>query len=234
MRPVERLRAIELRQSGMSIRSISATLGCSKGSVSGWVRDVELSAAQKTALEKLNPANASYVGQSFDLSQVRRRGGHQRSIDAKLHRQAFQAIGRHRASEAPSDLFIKGCMLYWGEGAKSRNSAKMTNSDPYLLRVFVSFLRECFGVTSDRLSVYVKYYPNNLHSIGDTEGYWLELFGLRRNCLRKTAVVCSEPKRKGTIHEYGLCEVVIHSTDIVQQIFGAIKHFGGISDDRWL
>jgi hypothetical protein len=32
-------------------------------------------------------------------------------------------------------LFIAGCMLYWAEGDKSRNSVRMANSDPEVLRL---------------------------------------------------------------------------------------------------
>jgi len=34
-----------------------------------------------------------------------------------------------------------GSMLYWAEGDKARNQARLSNSDPELLRFFVDFLR---------------------------------------------------------------------------------------------
>ena len=43
-------------------------------------------------------------------------------------------------------LHQAGCMLYWAEGAKSRNSAKFANSDPPMMLLFRRFLTTALGV----------------------------------------------------------------------------------------
>jgi hypothetical protein len=41
---------------------------------------------------------------------------------------------------------MAGCMLYWAEGAKERNTVKFVNSDVAMVRLFVNFMKGCFGV----------------------------------------------------------------------------------------
>ena len=38
-------------------------------------------------------------------------------------------------------------MLYWGEGSKARNGVVFTNADVDMLRFFLRFLRESYGVS---------------------------------------------------------------------------------------
>jgi hypothetical protein len=37
-------------------------------------------------------------------------------------------------------------MLYWAEGAKSRNTIRFTNSDPHMLVLFKRFLTEALTI----------------------------------------------------------------------------------------
>jgi hypothetical protein len=56
---------------------------------------------------------------------------------------------------------MHGCMLYWAEGAKSRNFVASANSDPHMMTLFLRFLRDCYGVTDDRVALAVNCHVNN-------------------------------------------------------------------------
>jgi hypothetical protein len=43
----------------------------------------------------------------------------------------------------------------------------------------------------------------------------------------------SQKKRQGRL-PYGTVRVCVHSTEIVQQIFGAIQEYGGFERPEWL
>ncbi len=60
-------------------------------------------------------------------------------------RVAWQLEGRIRA-RLGEPLHQAGCLPYWAEGSKSRNTVTMANSDAYLLRLFMRFLGECFSL----------------------------------------------------------------------------------------
>jgi hypothetical protein len=48
-------------------------------------------------------------------------------------------------------LHATGCMLFWAEGSRNRNTLCFTNSDPAMVRFFVGFLRTCFGVPARKV-----------------------------------------------------------------------------------
>lgn len=54
-----------------------------------------------------------------------------------------------------------GCMLYWAEGAKSRNTLTFANSDPAMIRMFARFLRECFDLKPEDFRFRVNVYLGN-------------------------------------------------------------------------
>ena len=117
------------RDKGLPINEIARRLSVSKSSVSHWVRDVELTTEQQEALRALNPAY------NRQLSGWRK--------NAALHRAnrvAAQERGRELAQQR-DPLHLGGCMLYWAEGEKARNTLSFSNSDPDMVRFFVSFLR---------------------------------------------------------------------------------------------
>jgi hypothetical protein len=86
-------------------------------------------------------------------------------------------------------LHEAGCMLYWAAGSKDRNSVQFVNSDVHMIRFFMRFLTECFGVTAERYCFSVNCYINEdgltLEAI---EAHWLNLLELPRACLRKAIV----------------------------------------------
>ncbi len=128
-------------------------------------------------------------------------------------------------------------MLYWAEGSKRRNSVTFTNADAEMLHVFVRFLRTCYSVTDERMSLSVNCFPANGLSIGAIEGWWLERLELPRSCLRAPAVnrLSSASKRlKGHVLPYGTARVSVHSTFVVQSIYGAIQEYAGIDRPEWL
>jgi hypothetical protein len=128
-------------------------------------------------------------------------------------------------------------MLYWAEGDKGRSTARLTNSDPLLVKFFVRFLRECFGVADERLRVTCNLFADHVERQHDTEQFWLDLLGLPRSCLCKSIVNSyskySQKKRKNRL-PYGTVRVAVHDTLIVQTIYGGIQEFGGFTRHEWL
>ena len=138
MKTRERQLARALRtDDGLPIKTIARRLGVSVSSVSLWVRDIELTDAQKAALLAQNPAYNRQLN-GWTVMAARRRA-------ARLQAQeAGRALARRNES-----LHAAGCMLYWAEGDKGRKQVRLSNSDPDLLRFFVTFLRTYFAVEGD-------------------------------------------------------------------------------------
>ena len=225
MKRLEREEARRLRRSeGLSVRTIADVLCVSSSSVSRWVRDVPLTAEQEAALVASDPSKGGRLQAHRGWAELCR----QRRLDA-------QAAGRDLAA-AETPLHVMGCMLFWAEGSKSRNSVKFTNSDADMLRVFVRFLRECYGVPDERMALSVNVHLNNGLSLEDIHAWWLEGLDLPPECLRAASV--NRPSKasrwRRNVLPYGTARVAVHSTEIVQSIYGAIQAYGGFEREAWV
>jgi hypothetical protein len=225
MKTKERAEARRLRRQGLSVKEIERRLAVSRSSVSLWVRDIELTSEQHAALLGRNPAfNAQLKGSNANKER------------ARLRRRTYQLSGRRRIRVA-DPLYVAGCMLFWAEGDKCRRSVRFTNADPEAVRLFARFLRECFGVTDDRIRVYCHLFADHVSKQREVEQFWLDLIGVPRVALRKSMVNhysrSSQRKRTNRL-PYGTCKLVVHSTEIVQTIYGSIQEFAGFCRPQWL
>jgi hypothetical protein len=209
----------------MALGAIAEQLGVSKSSVSLWVRDIQLSDEQNAALLAKNPArNGQLLGVRVWSDRCR-----EQRIAAQRH-------GRELARSRDPD-FLAGCMLYWAEGSKSRNAAELVNADPDLMETFLRFLRSCFSVPDERVTFSVNCFLGNGLTLDEIQEWWLTRLGLPQCCLRKAIVnrpSSASKRRKGHVLPYGTARISVHSTFIVQSIYGAIQEYAGIDRPEWL
>jgi hypothetical protein len=209
----------------LAINVIAKRLGVSKSSVSLWVRDVELTPEQQAALLAADPVrNGRLTGM-----RVRRERCRDQRVEAQQHGRALARLGDpvHRG----------GCMLYWGEGSKSRNRAEMANADKDLLRTFVDFLRTSYDVSDERFAFSVNCFLGNGLELAEIERWWLAALDLPKTCLRTAIVNRPSPaskRRRVNLLLHGTGRVSVHSTFIVQSIYGAIQEYAGIDRPEWL
>ena len=200
-------------------------LGVSRSSVSRWIGDVELTAGQQEALRSRNPRY-----------NAQRNGANANRERAHLRRRAYQLAGRRRA-RGREPLFVAGCMLYWAEGDKARGKVRLSNSDPELIRFFGRFLRECFGLGDDDIRVACHLFADHVARQCEVEQFWLDVLLLPRSSLRTSSVNAysraSQRKRVNRL-PYGTCNVIVHSTEVVQTIFGGIQELAGFNRRAWL
>jgi transcriptional regulator with XRE-family HTH domain len=223
MKTAEREQARRLRrEEGRSVKELAALLGVSQSTISVWVRDVELSDEQRAALRWR-------MGGRIEGPRASAR----RALD---RRRAEQAAGRETARRGDL-MHAAGCMLYWAEGARERNAIRFTNSDPEMVRFFVSFLRASFGVANDRIVLTCNLFSDHEERRKAVEDHWLSLTGLPRSCLRKSTVnhysKYSQKKRRNKL-PWGTCRVAVYDTRLVQHIYGAIQEYAGFERDEWL
>jgi transcriptional regulator with XRE-family HTH domain len=226
MKTEERQRARELRHDhGLSVREIARTVGVSRSSVSLWVRDVPLTEAQLRALHDRNPAYNHQL-----------RGASRNAELGRARRSGYQEQGRELARRGEA-FHAAGTMLYWAEGSRSRNSVQFTNSDPEMVALFVRFLRAYYSVPDESFRVACNLFADHADDQARIEGFWLDTLGLPSSCLRKTTVnVYSKHSKKKRLNRlpYGTCSVRVHSTQLIQSIYGAIQEYRGFDRPEWL
>ena len=127
-------------------------------------------------------------------------------------------------------------MLYWGEGSKSPNRVVFTNSDVDMMRLFVRFLRECYDVPRERIALSVNCFLGNGLTLDEIQAWWLDQLDLPAESLRAPAVNRPSRSSKG-VHQvlpHGTARIAVHSTALVQSIFGAIQEYGQFERATWL
>jgi hypothetical protein len=212
-----------MRADGCSVKEIAAAVGVARSSVSIWVRDISLSPEQRAVL----------------ISRSRRGpivAAERKAARAREVRRTYQDRGRELARER-GEAYAAGCMLYWAEGAKARNCVQLVNADPQMIVFFARFLRREFAVPDHAMAVSCNLFADHADRQREIEDFWLGLIGLPQACLRKSAVnrysKYSQKKRTNKL-PYGTCILRVHSTRIVQTIYGSIQEYGGFDRPEWL
>ncbi|SFT15444.1 hypothetical protein SAMN04487982_108121 [Streptomyces sp. ok210] len=206
-------RARELRQQGMTYDQIQAELGCSKSSISLWVRDLPRPDPRYSPTERLALMNAGLAGLHASREKERE----------ETKRLAREAVG----DLSDRELFLAGVTLYWAEGSKDkaysrRESLQFINSDPNVITLYLRWL-DLLGVTHERRHMRV-----SIHESADVPGaerFWAQLAGIPVSELRRTTLKKHNPKtiRRNTTESYRGCLIiyVVKSADIYRRVEGA-------------
>lgn len=206
-----RAKARELRLQGLTYDRIQLELGCSKSSISLWVRD--LPQPPKRTREQ--------------ASAIARRGWEATLQRRESERQKVKDTARREIGTlSERELFIAGVGLYWAEGTKDKPHARrervaFVNSDPGMIEVFLAWLR-LLEVDRDRLHFHVMIHESA--DVGAAERYWADLVGVETSRFGKTTLKKHNPKtiRKNVNEAYRGC-LVIHvqqSADLYRRIEG--------------
>ncbi|MFG2759276.1 hypothetical protein [Streptomyces wuyuanensis] len=208
-----RAKARELRLQGMTYDRIQVELGCSKSSISLWVRDLP-KPVRRTPAEQ-----ARLAGRKRWEHELAVRDGERRRTKAA----ARDAVG----TLSDRELFLVGVALYWAEGSKDkawdrREYLKFINSDPDVITLYLRWL-ELLGVSRDRLRLQV-----SIHESADLEAaqrYWSDLTGVARTQFNKPVLKRHNPRtrRKNTGDAYRGCVAIYvrGSADLYRRTEGA-------------
>jgi len=137
--------AIKLRRLGNSIGNIERTLNIPRSTLSGWLKNVYLTKKQKENLRKrwqngLIKARVNAV--AWHNEQKRRRLAYAKEkAETTLEKINFQDTDIIKLTLA---------ILYLGEGAKKTDETSMGNTDPLLLKFFISVLNKRFGLNLEK------------------------------------------------------------------------------------
>lgn len=172
-----------LRRLGLSYREIGAVIPVSKGTLSGWCRDVELTARQRERLAAKRP-KAIAMQENGRLRRREALGRHQRLREAAL---------ADVPALADDPGWVAGLVAYWSEGAKRDGSVKFSNSDPALVVLFIAWAKSYLDVSHDRFTMALHLHDGQNEA--ERKAYWSSVTGIAPDAFRKTYI-----KREGTGH----------------------------------
>ncbi|MEU9745639.1 hypothetical protein [Streptomyces niveus] len=208
-----RAKARELRLRGLTYDQIELELGCSKSSISLWVRDLPKPEPRYTEEELRDRMNAG-------LARVRAAQDEERQETKRLAREEVGTL-------TDRELFLAGVALYWAEGSKDKTYRRtevlqFINSDPNVIKIYLRWLK-LLGVTRERMRLRV-----SIHETADipgAEAFWADLAGVDVAALQKTTLKKHNPKtkRKNTADTYRGCLIiyVTKSADLYRRMEGA-------------
>lgn len=168
-----------LRKRGFSLPEISFELGVPRTTVFRYTADVEILSQFRDALK-------------------RKRGGSMKRKQIK-EQQALEEAKEFSYLSSREKLLLMSA-LYWGEGSKK--DFGLSNTDPNLIRIFVSGLRKVLNVTDDRLSISVRIYEDL--DKDECLNFWSKIVGIPKNKFIGVNILVG--KKKGKL-PYGMCRV---------------------------
>jgi transcriptional regulator with XRE-family HTH domain len=218
MKVEEKKKVVVLRKQGISLGEIAKRVGVSKGSVSNWVRDVKLTARQREQLNK--------NGHSINVIEKRR---NTRITNTQNKRESIIKKARAEVSQLQSDpLWCIGVALYWGEGGKTQQTARVSNSDPAVIRIMMRFFKKYSLVSREKYRAHVHTFSHN--NAEKAVHYWSEISGIPTDKFFKTYVKqSSATKRKRQTLPFGTVQVYVHDSDFFFRLMGwmlEVKEFG--------
>ncbi|WEO96966.1 hypothetical protein A6P39_024680 [Streptomyces sp. FXJ1.172] len=208
-------KARELRRQGWTYDQIQVELGCSKSSISLWVRDLPRPERKRSTDE---------------AAAIARRGWEEKLRIRDEERQQTKETARLAVGDlSERELFLAGVVLYWAEGAKDkaysdqrRENLQFINSDPNVIRFYLAWLTS-LGVERDRMRFRV-----SIHESADVvtaEAFWAGLVGVDRSTFQSSTLKKHNPRtnRRNTADAYHGCLViyVLKSADLYRRMEGA-------------
>ncbi|MFF5565870.1 hypothetical protein ACFY7Z_04825 [Streptomyces sp. NPDC012623] len=207
-----REKARELRLQGLTYDRIQLELGCSKSSISLWVRDLP-KPDRREAKEQAKLA-------------ARMRWDHELAARDEKRQQTIMDAAAEVGAMTDRELLLVGAGLYWAEGAKAKphnpqERVSFINSDPGMITTFVAWL-DLLGVERDRLRLQV--HIHETANVSAAESFWADLVGVDAATLQKTVLKKHNPKtvRKNVGDGYRGCLSVrvLQSAELYRRIKG--------------
>ncbi|MEU3516387.1 hypothetical protein ABZ770_14045 [Streptomyces sp. NPDC006654] len=193
-----RARARELRLQGWTYDRIEAELGCSRSSVSLWVRD----------LPRPEPRYTPEEQRALMQEGLAKR----RAADDEERKKTKSSARREIGEMTDRELFMAGVALYWAEGSKSkpydrRERVVFVNSDPGVIRVYLAWL-DLLEVDRGRLGFRLLIHESA--DVATAHRFWAGIAEIDPGVFARPTLKKHNPKtvRKNTGDDYHGCLVI--------------------------
>ena len=190
-----------MRAAGWTVPAIALEVGAAKSSVSRWVADVPFT-----------PGSRHRGGPT---------GSHPGHL-ARLRAEEAAKAAAHAEVGALSDrdLFLVGLALYAGEGAKTGNAVRLSNTDPRLVCLFLRWLRQFFAIDESRVRVAL--YLHDDLDLDAANEYWSELCDVPISQFTKPYRAVVRSGRKQAKHVYGCPSIRYADVRIYRSVMAGV------------
>lgn len=162
--------AKKLRKEGYSFREISILFNISKSTASLWCRNEALDKQAKARIKRLGDIGR----EKGKLTAIKKRKAELMLIDKNC-----SVLNDRTYNINDYKLFL--ALLYWGEGGKTKNRFRFTNSDPKMMKSFLCLLRKAFFINEKKL--YARIHLHEYHNQDEMINFWSSITGIEKNKL---------------------------------------------------
>lgn len=202
-------KARNLRKQGWSIGEISRKIKIPKNTLSGWIKDIQLTDKQKKRIRQ-KIIDSGTIGRSLavkaNYEKIQRWKQRIREKVSFFEHVPFQNIETGR--------LICG-ILYLCEGAKYPASRFLYfgNSDPKIILFFINLLRKCYKIDENKLRFSIGYrYDQNYDKL---KKYWSKLIPIPKSkCLRSKPDIRTKGKPTKRKDYMGICRIIYYDTSL--------------------
>jgi hypothetical protein len=139
-------KAIKMRRAGNSLRDVSLALSIPKSTLSGWFKDIKLSAKHQKALDKRHADALVKARKSAAIVNK-----HQKVQRLKLAELEANKVIQSIDLSNNGITEIALALLYLGEGFKKSETTGMGNSDPEILKFFLSTMLNIYNLDINKI-----------------------------------------------------------------------------------
>jgi len=162
------LSAAKLRKSGYSLREISEQLQISKSTASLWMRGQIIGDSGKKRLMNLSTRGREKSKVILREKKAKRMKQIAEECTVLVKKKKFEK----------DELKLMLSLLYWCEGGKTDRRVTFINSDPNLIKSFLSLLKSSFRINENKLKALL--HLHGYHKRKEILKYWSDVTGIKQ------------------------------------------------------
>lgn len=210
-------KAIDLRKSGKTYNEIRKIIGkpIPKSTLSMWCKDVILDPFYRSRIEASMKKNI-HKGRAVALAMNKiKREKYLNDVYKRV--EYLDSIFRNEDVAK-----ISLAMLYLGEGAKTRSSLMLGNSDPKVITLFLRLLRLCYAIDERKFRCTLQCRAD--HDIKELEKFWSSITGIPTSQFYKAMIDKRTIGKISKKQNYkGVCRIDYFSADIFNELMQIIE-----------
>jgi len=165
------MEAEKLRSQGYSYNLINKKLGISLATMSYWFKDKPFIPNDEVKRRIKNGHSTGLKSHERRLTEI-----------LELKQVGIKEIGKL----SKRDLLLLGLGIYIGEGSKTNERIRISNSDPAIIRLSIRWLKEVANLENDNISIRLHLYPDS--NIEECMKYWQKVTGLNQRHFQNVTI----------------------------------------------
>lgn len=209
--------AVGLRKRGFSLKKIESEIGIRRSTLSGWLKNVQLTDSQR---EKLH--NNWKEG----LIKAREKAAAWHNAQKEVRLLEAEQAALEVLERLPNDKYVLDlalALLYLGEGSKKNNETSLGSSDALILRFFIEALRKNYKVPSVKFICYL--YIRADQDPNQVKNHWSQKLGLPLENFRNVQIDKRTIGSRTYADYWGVCVVRCGNVAIQRKLLNISKRF---------